>query len=69
MAERVKRIKDFLNDVFEGRQPQIFTTKNIVGDFLVPIYEEDGIEIEFCPKWNYVEVFGLSADEEEELYK
>ncbi len=67
MAERVKRIKDFLNDVFEGRQPQIFTTKNIVGDFLVPIYEEDEVEIEYCPKWNYVEIFGLSEEEEKEL--
>ena len=47
----------------------IFFSRNVVGDPMNNIYEEDGISIDICEKYEYFEVFGLTEDEQRDLEK
>lgn len=42
---------------------QMFDTRNIVGDKMETIYSEDGITVDICHYYQYLEIFGLSDDE------
>ena len=42
---------------------QMFHTKGWMGDILGTIYNENGITIDYCGEWNYIEIFGLTEDE------
>ena len=46
---------------------EVFDTRNIVGDPMENIYDKDGIQIDVCYAYEYVEVFGLSEEEFKEL--
>lgn len=52
--------KQFLRNKFQG-DIQMFNTRNIVGNDMDTIYEdiENGIQIDYCWSWHYVEVFGF----------
>lgn len=45
----------------------IFDCRNLVGDPMETIYEEDGLQIDICYGWAYFEVFGLTDSEFEQL--
>lgn len=62
MTERVKRLVDFIkeNDL-EGMQS--FNTRNTVGDPMCNIYCEDGICVDECSYYGYIEIFGLTKEE------
>lgn len=45
----------------------IFNTRNLVGDGMTNIYDDDGLIIDVCYYYEYFEVFGLSDDEFDEL--
>lgn len=45
----------------------IFDTRNMVGDFMRTIFNEDGLTIDICDGWRYFEVFGLTDEEFLEL--
>lgn len=55
--------KDFPNGI------QMFNTRNWVGDSMVNIYDENGIEVDYCYDYEYIEVFGLSEEQFKELNK
>ena len=59
---RIEKIKNFLMEVFT-RPIQAFQTRNICGDSLITIYSEDNVVIDFCPYWEYIEIFGLTTKE------
>lgn len=59
---RIEKIKNFLMETFT-RPIQAFQTRNICGDFLITIYFEDNVLIDFCPDWEYIEIFGLTTEE------
>ena len=42
---------------------QMFDTRNIAGDSMETIYHYDGILVDYCYYWEYIEIFGLSEDE------
>lgn len=42
---------------------QWFDSKNMVGDVLHTIYDADGITIDICHHWRYLEIFGLTEEE------
>lgn len=68
MSNRVNEVIKFL----KKRHPdgvQMFDTRNIVGDYMINIYDEDGVTIDYAPKWEYIEVFGLEREEYAEVYK
>ncbi len=46
---------------------QCFDTRNIVGDYMYTVYSDGGIQIDFCPGYYYVEIFGLTREEFREV--
>lgn len=43
---------------------QVFFSRNIAGDQMDLVYNQDGIVIEYCPSWDYIEVFGLTGKDQ-----
>ena len=41
---------------------QTFTTRNVIGDSMETIYNENGIQVDVCWGYEYIEVFGLSNE-------
>lgn len=66
--KRLIKLKKFLKGVFK-KSIQAFTTKNIVGDYMETIYNKDGIQVDYAPGYGYIEIFGLTDEEYEELEK
>lgn len=60
------KVVEFLKEEFPNGE-QTFFSRNTAGDTMFNIYEEDGIRIDYCPHWDYIEIFGLTRDEQEEL--
>jgi hypothetical protein len=68
MTERLQKLITFLVD--SGyRNTQTFTTRNWVGDEMDTIYFADGIQVDYCYKYEYLEIFGVTDDEWVELAK
>lgn len=68
MTERVKKCLDFLkSDKGYISALGVFDSRNILGDKMTTIYDEDGITVDVCYKWDYIEVFGLSVPEFQDL--
>lgn len=64
--DRIEKLRQFLLDEgYEGTQT--FRTRNIVGDYMSTIYEEDGITVDYCGGYDYLEIFGLSNEEYQSL--
>ena len=59
---RLAKLIEFLKEEFPNGI-QTFFTKNLVGDYMYVIYDEDDISVEYCPTWNYIEIFGLDTYE------
>lgn len=63
---RVEKIRQFL--IKNGySKMQTFNTRNIVGDLMRNIYDCDGISVDICDDWQYLEIFGLRDEEYESL--
>lgn len=57
----IQDVKDFLQskkDELEGYQA--FDSRNIVGDAMEPFYNKDGVQIDICYGYGYIEIFGLT---------
>lgn len=63
--ENIQKLKKFLSENFSG--VQAFTTRNIIGDLMETVYESDGIVVDYCELWEYVEIFGIPEEDFEEL--
>ena len=64
MAERLKKlVRYILNRGFQDYQ--IFDTKNISGDYTKTIYDADGLVLDMCEDYEYLEVFGLTDEEKD----
>lgn len=60
--DRVERLRQFLIDRgFEGTQT--FCSRNMVGDPMGTVYDDDGITVDYCHHYEYLEIFGLSNEE------
>ena len=66
MTERLKKALDFIKANYDSGI-QVYFTRNIVGDYMDVVYQEDGITIEYCPGYWYLEVFGLTDEEQAEF--
>jgi len=66
MTERLKKVLDFIKANYDSGI-QVYFTRNIVGDDMAVAYQEDGITIEYCPVYWYLEVFGLTDEEQAEF--
>lgn len=59
---RIEKLRRFLIEHgYEG--VQTFDSRNTIGDKMVTIYDCDGIIVDHCSHWRYLEIFGLSKKE------
>lgn len=65
---RLNKLKKFLKEKFKKRI-QAFDTRNTEGDSMETIYNEDGITVDYCYYYEYIEIFGLTDEEYKELEK
>lgn len=59
-------IKVFFSEAFPNGI-QMFNTHNTSGDYMTEIYSTDGVCVLFAPGFNYIEVFGLTPEQFDEL--
>lgn len=65
---RIENLIEFLKNQFKDGI-QMFNTPSLMGDFRLPIYKEDGIEVLFAPHYDYIEIYGISDEEFEQVMK
>lgn len=63
MTKAVEKVKAVIAHNIEDALYGIFDCRNIIGDPMETIYDENGVRIEVCRNWGYFEVFGLSEQE------
>ena len=58
-----------IKKIFTRKLPQYtaFNTRNIAGDYMENVYDKDNIQVDYCPYYEYIEIFGLTDKEFEEL--
>ena len=69
MSERLNTVKNIIKENYDDGKCGIFNMRNLVGDIMTTIYDEDGVTVDICYNYSYFEVFGLSNKEFEELEK
>lgn len=67
--KQTERVKNLIKWVKENgcEGMQTFDCRNMVGDRMKTVYEEDGITVDYCAGWVYFEIFGLSEEEYKSL--
>lgn len=66
---KLEKAKEIIKKYYDEADCGIFNSRNLVGDSMSTIYDEDGLTIDICQYWSYFEVFGLSEKEFLELRK
>ena len=64
--EKAKRI---IKENHDEARCGIYNCRNLVGDSMATIYEDEELTIDICRTWSYFEVFGLTDKEFAELKK
>ena len=59
---KINKVAEFLNNG-EVKFAQVFNSRNTVNDYMKNVYFADGIMVDYCEDWDYIEVFGLTEDE------
>lgn len=59
--------KEIIKENYRHADCGIYDCRNLVGDRMTNIYNENGLAIDICYHYGYFEVFGLSDDEFNEL--
>ena len=58
----MEKLIEFLKKKFP-KGIQMFDTRNWVGDSMCNIYNEDGIVVDYCYGYEYIEIFGLTNEQ------
>ncbi len=66
---KLEKAKEIIKKNFSLYDCGLFNTRNLVGDPMSTIYDEDGLTIDVCYYYSYFEVFGLTDEEFVELKK
>lgn len=64
---KVDIVKNIILDNMDNACCGIFNNRNLVGDNMTTLYREDGLQVDICYDWAYIEVFGLTNEEFDEL--
>ena len=59
--------KEIIKEHYEEGDCGLYDTRNIVGDWMTTIYEDDNLTIDICYGYSYFEVFGLSNEDFNQL--
>ena len=62
---KISKLKRFLQENYPNEQA--FDCANWCGDSVRKVYNEDGIEVDYCYGYGYLEIFGLSNEEFQDL--
>ena len=62
---KIDKLKKFLQENYPNEQA--FNTRNWIGDNMGTVYDEDGIIVDYCYEYEYIEIFGLTDVEFENL--
>lgn len=62
---KIDKLKIFLQENYPNEQA--FNTRNIAGDSMERVYDEDEIIVDYCYYYSYIEIFGLTDEEFEDL--
>lgn len=63
--EIITKVKQVIKENYKYADCGIFFTRNLVGDSMKTVHENEDIQIDICYEWAYFEVFGLTEDEQE----
>lgn len=63
----LEKAKEIIKDMIMYGCCGIFNTRNVVGDSMVNLYNNNGLVIDICYYFEYFEVFGLSEEEFSQL--
>jgi len=66
MTERFTRLLKWLKK-HDYNGWQVFYCRNWTGDPTATVYDQDGIEVEMCNYYQYIEVLGLTKEEQDAL--
>ena len=69
MSTNVEIAKRIIEENIEDAKCGLFFSRNIMGDRMTNIYDDENISIDICYGYMYFEVFGLTREEQEELEK
>ena len=62
---KINKLKNFLQKNYPNIQA--FNSVGIGYDDIKFVYDEDGIEVRYCPFWEYIEILGLTDNEFKKL--
>ena len=62
--EVLKDVMKCIEDNYDLADCGLYFTRNIVGDPMETIFEEEGVTVDICYYYSYYEVFGLTKEEE-----
>lgn len=65
----LEKAKEIVKKYYKDADCGIFDSRNILGDSMITIYEDEGLKIDICYNYAYFEVFGLTNKEFKELGK
>ena len=63
----LEKAKEIIAEHIEEADCGIFDSRNIVGDEMETLYDDNELTIDICYGWCYYEVFGLTKEKFKEL--
>lgn len=67
MSEREQTVRQFIEENPKYRGMQTFDCRNVVNDPMSTILAKNGVTIDYCYFWSYLEIFGLTKEEYQNL--
>lgn len=67
-VSRIDKVKNVIRSSYTDAMCGLFFSTNWIGDPMSTLWEEDGMTIDICYNYEYFEVFGLTEEEENELF-
>jgi hypothetical protein len=62
---KIEKLKKFLQENYPNIQA--YNTRNLVGDYMINVYKADNIRVDYALEYEYIEIFGLSDKEFDDL--
>lgn len=59
----LEKAKEIIKENYDNAKCGIYDCRNIAGDYMSNIYDENGLTIDICYEQHYFEVFGLTDEE------
>lgn len=63
----MEKIKEVIKEYYDDANYGLYDCRNLVGDPMETIYDDNEVQIDICYRWSYFEVFGLTDKEFQEL--